>query len=70
MWNLSTTFSRDDWGLSLYIKNLFNDEGTTGAFPFLAGGSNTDPSQNYFGNNSRDFITLPRTFGMVLSYSF
>ena len=60
----------DDWGVSLYVKNLFNDEGTTGAFPFLAGGSNTSPSQNYFGNNSRDFIALPRTFGMALTYSF
>ena len=53
-WNFSTTFTRDDWGVSLYVKNLFNDEGTTGAFPFLAGGSNTAPSQNYYGNNSRD----------------
>ena len=70
LWNLSTTFSRDEWGVSVYVKNLFNDEGTTGAFPFLVGGSNTAPSQNYFGNNSRDFIALPRTFGMVLSYSF
>jgi len=52
------------------VKNLFNDEGTTGAFPFLVGGPNTAPSQNYFGNNSRDFIALPRTFGMALSYSF
>ena len=52
------------------MKNLFNDEGTTGAFPFLAGGSNTAPSQNYFGNNSRDFIALPRTLGMAITYSF
>jgi len=70
LWNLSASFSRDDWGVSLYVKNLFNDEGTTGAFPFLAGGSNTAPSQNYYGNNSRDYIALPRTFGMALTYSF
>jgi len=34
------------------------------------GGSNTAPSQNYFGNNSRDFIALPRTIGAMLSYRF
>ncbi len=45
------------------MKNIFNDEGTTGAFTFLSGGSNTSPAQNYYGNNSRDFIALPRTIG-------
>ncbi len=70
LWNLSTTASKDSWSASVYVRNLFNEEGTTGVFPFLIGGSQTDPSQNYFGNNSRDYIAQPRTFGMTVSYRF
>jgi hypothetical protein len=54
----------------VYVKNLFNEEGTTGVFPFLVGGSQTDPTQNYFGNNSRALIALPRTIGVTLGYRF
>ena len=70
LWNLSTTASKDSWSASVYVRNLFNEEGTTGVFPFLIGGSQTDPTQNYFGNNSRDYIAQPRTFGMTVSYRF
>jgi outer membrane receptor protein involved in Fe transport len=70
LWNLSSTFTRDAWGVSLFVKNLFDEEGTTGAFTWLAGGSATRPSQGYFGNNSRDYIALPRTVGAAVSYSF
>lgn len=70
IWNLSSTISKDAWSASLFVKNLFNEEGTTGAFPFLIGGSNTSASQNYYGNNSREFIALPRTIGISLGYRF
>jgi outer membrane receptor protein involved in Fe transport len=70
LWNLSVTAGKDKWSASLYVKNLFNEEGTTGVFPFLVGGSQTDPTQNYFGNNSRDYIALPRTFGVTMGYRF
>jgi outer membrane receptor for Fe3+-dicitrate len=70
LWNLSSTISKDAWSASLYVKNLFNDAGTTGAFPFLLGGSRTSPSQNYYGNNSREYIALPRTFGLTVGYKF
>lgn len=70
IWNLSTTFSMDHWSASLYAKNLFNEAGTTGVFPFLLGGSNTSIFQNYLGNNSRDYIALPRTIGLVVGYKF
>lgn len=70
LWNLSSTYSTDSWSASVYVKNLFNDEGTTGAFPFLVGGPNTSPAQNYYGNNSRDYIALPRTFGLTVEYRF
>jgi outer membrane receptor protein involved in Fe transport len=70
LWNLSANLAQGDWGFSFYVKNLFNDEGTTGAFTFLSGGSNTSPLQNYYGNNSRDYIALPRTIGAMVSYRF
>jgi outer membrane receptor protein involved in Fe transport len=70
LWNLSMTAGKDAWSASLYVKNLFNEEGTTGVFPFLVGGSQPGPTQNYFGNNSRDYIALPRTIGVTLGYRF
>jgi iron complex outermembrane recepter protein len=30
----------------------------------------TDPSQNYFGNGSKEFLTMPRTIGIALTYWF
>ena len=70
IWNLSGTFSWEAWDASLYVKNIFNDSGTTGTFTFLAGGSNTAPSQQFYGSNQREYIALPRTFGMVVTYRF
>jgi len=70
LWNLSTTLSKDDWAASLYVKNLFDEDGTTGVFTWAQGGSNTSASQNYYGNNSRDYIALPRTLGASVTYSF
>ena len=70
IWNASATLSWDQWQASLYVKNLFNDDGTTGTATFLAQGSSPEATQRYFGNNSRDFIALPRTIGIVLGYKF
>lgn len=70
LWNASATLSWDQWQASLYVKNLFNEDGTTGTFTYLAGGSSPEATQRYFGNNSRDFIALPRTLGVVLGYKF
>ena len=70
LWSLSSTFSKDAWSASLYVRNLFNEDGTTGVFPFLVGGSRPDASQQYFGNNSRDYIAQPRTIGLVVGYRF
>jgi outer membrane receptor protein involved in Fe transport len=68
IWNISTTYTRDSWSASVYLKNMFNEDGTTGVFPYLRGGSAPGGTQNYDGNNSRDYITQPRTIGVVLSY--
>ena len=70
IWNLSATLSKSNWDASLYAKNLFNEAGTTGVFPYLLGGSQPDASQNYFGNNSRSYIAQPRTFGVVVGFKF
>lgn len=68
IWNISSTYAWDSWSASLYLKNMFNEEGTTGVFPYLRGGSAPGGTQNYDGNNSRDYITQPRTVGVVVSY--
>jgi outer membrane receptor protein involved in Fe transport len=70
IWNLSSTLTKDAWSVSLYLKNMFNEAGVTGVSTFAASGSNTSPTQNYFGNNSRDNIALPRTFGVAVGYKF
>ena len=70
IWNLSCTLSRDAWATSLYVKNLFNETGVTGVSTFAAMGSNTSPTQNYYGNNSRDNVALPLTFGVTVGYRF
>jgi iron complex outermembrane recepter protein len=70
IWNFSTTLSWNEWSTSLYVKNLFNEDGTTGAVTYLWAGSSPDATQRYFGNNSRDNIALPRTIGLVVGYSF
>jgi outer membrane receptor protein involved in Fe transport len=70
IWNLSTTLSKDAWSASVFVKNVFNEEGTTGVFTFTAAGSSTIAENNYYGNNSRDYIALPRTIGLSLGYRF
>ena len=70
LWNLSTTLGKDAWSASLYIKNLFNEDGTTGVVPVAVAGPNPSPEERYYGNNSRDYIALPRTIGLVISYDF
>ena len=68
IWNISTTYTKDSWSASVYLKNMFNAAGTTGVFPYLRGGSAPGGAQLYDGNNSRDYITQPRTVGVVVSY--
>ena len=66
--DLVTWLARDSWSASLYVKNLTNEEGTTGQFSELYMG--TDPAQNYFGNGSKRFLSLPRTIGAAFTYEF
>ncbi|NND44160.1 MAG: TonB-dependent receptor [Xanthomonadales bacterium] len=68
IWDASLSLVDDRWSLTLYAKNLFNEEGVTGMFKNEYMG--TDPSQNYFGNGSKQFLSLPRTIGLAVSYGF
>jgi outer membrane receptor for ferric coprogen and ferric-rhodotorulic acid len=58
----------DWWTATLFAKNLTNEEGTTGVFKEEYMG--TDPSQQYFGNGSKQFLTMPRTIGANLRITF
>jgi outer membrane receptor protein involved in Fe transport len=58
----------DQWNASLWVKNIFNEEGVTGVFTELYMG--TAPAIGYFGNGAKDLISLPRTIGLSFNYSF
>lgn len=68
LFDLVTYLSGNNWHASLYVKNLTNEEGTTGQFSELYMG--TSPAQNYYGNGSKRFLALPRTIGVALTLEF
>lgn len=68
IWGISTRISADDWDVSLYVKNVFNEDGVTGVIPESAMG--TDPGENFLGNSSKDYISQPRTIGLSATYKF
>ncbi len=68
LWNTAFTLAADDWSTSLWVKNVFNEEGVTGTFTELYMG--TAPGLGYFGNGAKDLISLPRTIGLSFNYSF
>ncbi|MGQ9426446.1 TonB-dependent receptor [Gilvimarinus sp. F26214L] len=68
LWGLNTSLVADRWVASLFVKNVFNEDGVTGLMPERYMG--TDPSENFLGNSSKDYISLPRTIGLSGSYRF
>jgi len=68
LWNASTTFSNDGWSATLFVRNIFNEEGVTGLFTEAFMG--TSPVQNYYGNGNKEFISVPRVIGGSLRYRF
>ncbi|WP_196140212.1 TonB-dependent receptor [Aliikangiella sp. G2MR2-5] len=66
--DFSSSVASDNWVATLWIKNLTNEEGSTGVFKEEYMG--TSPAQNYYGNGSKEFLALPRTIGFSLSYEF
>jgi iron complex outermembrane receptor protein len=65
---ISSMIAAVKWNATFYVKNLLNDEGVTGGF--LEEHMGTDPTQNYYGNGSKVFISQPRTIGVAVSYNF
>ncbi|WNC68745.1 TonB-dependent receptor [Thalassotalea nanhaiensis] len=70
IWNASVQFLQGNWGLSVYAKNLTNEEGVTGSYPDTYVGKDTNVFENYYGNTSKNFIAQPRTIGASVSYKF
>ncbi|MFO7550234.1 MAG: TonB-dependent receptor [Haliea sp.] len=68
LWNLTTGVTTASWDVSLFAKNLFNEDGVTGVYKEEYMG--TDPDQGYFGNGAKDVISLPRTIGLAATYRF
>lgn len=68
LWGLNTSLVADNWVASLFVKNVFNEEGVTGLITESHMG--TDPSEGFLGNASKDYISLPRTIGLSASYNF
>ena len=68
LFDLVTWISGENWHASIYVRNIANEEGTTGQFSELYMG--TSPAQNYFGNGSKQFLALPRTIGAAFTFEF
>ena len=68
IWDLSATLGADQWYVALFAKNVFNEEGATGAFTPDAFG--TVPAAEFYGSSARQFMALPRTVGVSLNYDF
>lgn len=68
LFNASATYSVDAWDLTLWLKNLANEEGISGVYTGEYMG--TAPAEGYFGNGSKALVTLPRTVGMTIGYRF
>ncbi|MEO1038645.1 MAG: TonB-dependent receptor [Pseudomonadota bacterium] len=68
IWDLTATVDAGRWSAAFFMKNVFNEDGVTGAFTEDAFGPN--PGAEFFGSNSRTFIALPRTFGVALNVNF
>jgi outer membrane receptor protein involved in Fe transport len=68
IFNAVATVSSDAWDLSFWVKNIGNEEGVTGRYTEAYMGS--EPSEGYYGNGSKDLISLPRTVGATLGFRF
>jgi outer membrane receptor protein involved in Fe transport len=68
IWDATASLQTDRWTASLFVKNIFNEDGVTGSFSVSEFGPN--PALEFYGSNSRLFIALPRTYGVQLSYNF
>lgn len=70
LFNASVAILTEHWAFSLYGKNLGNEEGITGSYPEAYMSTDTGIFENYYGNNQRNYISTPRTFGISATYRF
>ncbi|MGA9574052.1 MAG: TonB-dependent receptor, partial [Lysobacterales bacterium] len=70
LFNASVAVITDHWNISLFVKNLGNKEGITGSYPEAYMSTDTGIFENFYGNNQRNYITQPRTFGISATYRF
>ena len=68
IWNAVATLSNKSFSASLWVKNIFNEEGITGVYTEAYMG--TSPAQGYFGNANKQLISLPRTIGATATFNF
>jgi outer membrane receptor protein involved in Fe transport len=68
LWNFSSTLVGEDWSASLFIKNAFNEQGTTAEFK--DGYFVTRPEDHFYGQGQKTFIARPRTIGVSATYWF
>lgn len=68
IFNATTKITYEDFQVSLFIKNILNEDGVTGLITENHMG--TEPSENFLGNSSKDYISQPRTIGLYAGYSF
>jgi len=68
IWNASAAFAKDNVNVTVFVKNLLNEEGITAGFSEAYMG--TDATQNYFGSGAKHEITLPRTIGVAVTLDF
>ena len=68
LWGISSTLDWKSFEVSVFVKNLFNAKGVSGVFSQAYSGS--DVAANFYGNDSRDTIVVPRTVGLSLGYKF
>ena len=68
IFNATTTFSKDQLGISFWVKNITNEDGVTGVFTEAYMG--TAPAIEYFGNANKELIALPRTIGATVRLDF
>ncbi|WP_213604844.1 TonB-dependent receptor [Pseudoxanthomonas japonensis] len=66
--NASATYSIDKWDVTLWLKNIANEEGISGIYTEQYMG--TAPAEGYYGNGSKALVALPRTLGLTVSYRF
>jgi len=66
----SLTLGSESWDVSLYGKNLGNEEAVTSSFPQAYWSYDTGVFEGWYGNGNRQMITQPRTIGIAASYRF